>query len=40
MSRVLITTDYPRPGDEVDEYLRGAEPKNWSRPSKAGPDSW
>ena len=24
MSRVLITTDYLRPGDEVDLYLRGA----------------
>lgn len=24
MNRVLITTDYLRPGDEVDEYLRGA----------------
>ncbi|MCR6485115.1 hydroxyacid dehydrogenase [Amycolatopsis sp. OK19-0408] len=24
MSRVLITTDYLRPGDEVDKYLRGA----------------
>jgi phosphoglycerate dehydrogenase-like enzyme len=24
VSRVLVTTDYLRPGDEVDEYLRGA----------------
>ncbi|WP_370964172.1 phosphoglycerate dehydrogenase [Amycolatopsis sp. cg9] len=24
MSRVLVTTDYLRPGDEVDEYLRAA----------------
>ncbi len=24
MNRVLVTTDYLRPGDEVDEYLRGA----------------
>ncbi|WP_422770501.1 phosphoglycerate dehydrogenase [Plantactinospora sp. WMMC1484] len=38
MARVLVTTDYLRPGDEVDEYLHSAGCATVHRPLRGGRD--